>query len=93
MSFMKKLRTDQIKKNEIGRGTWPYERQERCIQGLVGRPEGKNYLEDLGIDGRIILKWIFKKWNGSMDWIDLTQDRDRWSPPKSNLWRPGRGGG
>jgi hypothetical protein len=28
---------------------------------LVGKPEGKNILEDLGVDGRIILKWIFKK--------------------------------
>jgi hypothetical protein len=26
----------------------------------------------------IILKWILKKWDGSMDWIDLAQDRDRW---------------
>jgi hypothetical protein len=34
--------------------------------------------EDLGVDGRIILKCIFKKWNGSMDWIDLAQNRDRW---------------
>ena len=32
----------------------------------------------LVLDGRIILKWIFKKWNGGMDWIDMAQDRDRW---------------
>jgi hypothetical protein len=25
----------------------------------------------------IILKWIFKKWDGIMDWIDSVQDRDR----------------
>jgi hypothetical protein len=31
---------------------------------LVGRPEGRNLLEDSGIDGMIILKWIFKKWDG-----------------------------
>jgi hypothetical protein len=35
-------------------------------------------LGDPGVDGRIILKWIFKKWNGGMDWIKLAQDRDRW---------------
>jgi hypothetical protein len=24
------------------------------------------------------IKWIFKKWDGGVDWIDLAQDRDRW---------------
>jgi hypothetical protein len=44
----------------------------------VGKPEGRGQLKDLGLDGRIILKWIFEKWNGDMAWIDLAQDRDRW---------------
>jgi hypothetical protein len=36
-----------------------------------------DHLKDLVIDGRIILKWIFKMWDGGMDWIDLAQDRDK----------------
>jgi hypothetical protein len=32
---------------------------------------------DPGIDGRIILNWIFKKWDEGMDLIELAQDRDR----------------
>jgi len=32
-----------------------------------------------GIDGRIILRGIFRKWGcGGMDWIELAQDRDSW---------------
>jgi hypothetical protein len=30
----------------------------------------RDNLEDHGLDGRVILKWI-KKWDGGMDWIDL----------------------
>ena len=26
----------------------------------------------------IKLKWIFKKWNEGLDWIDLAQIRNRW---------------
>jgi hypothetical protein len=35
-------------------------------------------LGDLAVDGRITLKWIFKKWDAVMDWIELAQDRDKW---------------
>jgi len=38
----------------------------------------RDHSKYLGVDGRIKLKWIFKKWDGGMDWIGLTQDRDRW---------------
>ena len=49
-----------------------------------------DHLEDPYIDGRIILRWISRKWDGDgspesgmgvMDWIDLAQDRDRWQAP------------
>jgi hypothetical protein len=35
-------------------------------------------LGDPNLDGRIILKWFFQKWDGGMDWIELAQDRVRW---------------
>jgi hypothetical protein len=30
---------------------------------LVVKPEGKNHLKDPRVDGRIILRWIFRKWD------------------------------
>jgi hypothetical protein len=30
---------------------------------LVGKPEGKNHWGDPGVDGRIILRRIFRKWD------------------------------
>jgi hypothetical protein len=45
---------------------------------LVGRPEGRRPLGRPRRRWGIILKWIFKKWDGGMDWIELAQDRDRW---------------
>ena len=38
----------------------------------------RDHLEDIGVDGRIILRRIFRKWDGGADWIDLAQDWDRW---------------
>jgi hypothetical protein len=37
-----------------------------------------DHLGDPGVDGRIILKSILKRWDGGMDWIELAEDRDRW---------------
>ena len=28
----------------------------------VGKPEGNNHLGDPGVDGRLILRWIFRNW-------------------------------
>ena len=40
-------------------------------------------LEELGVDGRILFKWIFKSGMGLMDSIDLGQNRERWPAPAS----------
>jgi len=37
---------------------------------LVGKPERKNLLKGLSLDRKIILKWIFKKWDGA--WTGLS---------------------
>jgi len=55
---------------------------------LVGKSEGKRPLGKSRVDGRIIFKWL---WDGGMDWIDLTLDRDRWWAIVNavmNLWEP-----
>lgn len=49
-------------------------RRKRCI---VGRPEGEtDHLEYLGVNGRIILKLIFKCGMGELTYLD--QYRDKW---------------
>jgi len=61
-----------------------------------GNLRESDYLEDTGVDEKIILRWIFRKWDGrSMDWIDLAEDRDRWRALVNavmNLWVPQNAG-
>jgi len=45
---------------------------------LVWKPDGKNHLEGPGVNGRIILKRIFRMWAGGMGWINLVRNRDGW---------------
>jgi hypothetical protein len=40
--------------------------RRRCAYGiLVGKCEERDHSGDVGIDGRILLKLIFKKWEGA----------------------------
>jgi hypothetical protein len=46
----------------MGRTCGTYGGEERCIQGFsVGNLREGGHLEDPGIDGRIVLKWIFER--------------------------------
>jgi hypothetical protein len=52
-----------------------YGENRDVYRGLVRKPERKNHLEDTGVDGRIMLRWVFRKWNmrawtGSM-WLRI----------------------
>ena len=40
------------------------------------RLKEKDRLEELVVEGRIILKCVYNKWDGRMGWIDLAQERD-----------------
>ena len=50
-----------------------------CTGFWWGNLRERDHLEDAGIDGKIILRWLFRivGFRG-MDWIELAQDRDRW---------------
>jgi hypothetical protein len=43
-----------------------------------GNLRERGHLEDQGVDGRIILKCMFNKWNRGMYWINMAMDRDSW---------------
>jgi hypothetical protein len=38
---------------------------------LVRKPQEKNHLEVPGVDDRMILRWIFRVWDGGMECITL----------------------
>jgi hypothetical protein len=46
----------------------------QCIGFWCGYLSERHHLEDLGLDGRVIVKSLLKESVGK--WIDLAQDRD-----------------
>jgi hypothetical protein len=50
------------------------EGEERRMQGLMGKPGGIDHLEEPGVDGRIILRWIFRMW-GVGEWTGSSRLR------------------
>jgi hypothetical protein len=45
---------------------------------LIRKPERKKPLGRTRRRWEDNVKWIFEKWYGGIDWIEIVQDRDRW---------------
>jgi len=72
---------NQIEKNEMGGACSTYGGRGEVHTVLwCGNLKERDHFENPGVDGRIILRWILRKWvgGGCTDWIDMAQDRDRW---------------
>jgi hypothetical protein len=55
-----------------------WRRREECTGCWWENLRERGHWGDPDVDGRIILRWIFRKFEGVGDWMVLAQDRDRW---------------
>jgi hypothetical protein len=78
---------DEIRKNEMGGTRNTCGDRRGAYRVLAEKPEGKRPLGNPGVDGGTMVKWIFKKWIGGVNRIDLVHNRDRWRPfePSSSI--------
>jgi hypothetical protein len=64
------------------------EETRKAYKTIVRNPEEKRPLER-HVNGRILLKWILKKWD--VDWIHVAQNRYQWQAVLNttmSLWVP-----
>jgi hypothetical protein len=66
--------------NEMGRTCGAYGGGKKGAQGVgAGNLRERGRWGDPDVDGRVILRWMFRKLEGGRgDWMELAQDRDRW---------------
>jgi hypothetical protein len=56
------IRVIKSRRKRLSRHMAFMEKTRGAYRVLMGKPEGKKHLEDLGLDGRVKLTCIFKKW-------------------------------
>jgi hypothetical protein len=77
-AFLTNGRGDKVEKNKMGGACSTFRgRGEVYIGFRCGNLRERDHLEDPSTEGKIILRWIFRKWDVE-SWIELAQDTDRW---------------
>jgi hypothetical protein len=68
---------EKLNSNEMGGTCGMHTRKDKCLGGLARKLNEFYGLNDLVVDGRIILIWILSMWNGegNLDWIHLPWKR------------------
>ena len=80
MFFTKYHEDDQVKKIEMGGACGTYEGEEKLMQYFGGKPKGPTPLRRPRRQWEDNIKMVLEKWDGGINWIDLTWDWDRWHP-------------
>ena len=55
--------SDKIEKNDMGGYCSAYGEEDGRVQGLWGNLREEDHSRDPDVDGRKILRWIFRKWD------------------------------
>jgi hypothetical protein len=65
-----------------------WERREMCTRFWWESPKERDHWEDQGIGGKRGTEWILGRLAWGVDWIQLSQDRDRWRAVVCAVMKP-----